>query len=206
MFELRSLGTTDLEGRGHINQAAYSLGTSQSLWQCIGEGNGNPSHCSCLENPRDRGAWWAAIYGVAQSWTWLRRLSSSMTVHLGVETKLLKWGWVVLRNKEDRIDTPNKEKKSDTSINTWEGQGKGPGNWGRPRSMKGERDDWELGLEEMVCEKFLMKVSLMCVLAGRVQVVCYMLSSPMCAMTPCYSWCGLRICSISNTWELIRQK
>ena len=36
---------------------------------CIGEGNGNPLQCSCLENPRDRGAWWAAVYGVAQSWT-----------------------------------------------------------------------------------------------------------------------------------------
>ena len=35
---------------------------------CIGEGNGNPLQCSCLENPRDGGAWWAAIYGVAQSW------------------------------------------------------------------------------------------------------------------------------------------
>ena len=44
---------------------------------CIGEGNGNPLQCSCLENPRDRGAWWAAIYGVAQSRTQLKRLSSS---------------------------------------------------------------------------------------------------------------------------------
>ena len=44
---------------------------------CIGEGNGNPLQCSCLENPRDGGAWWAAIYGVAQSRTWLTRLSSS---------------------------------------------------------------------------------------------------------------------------------
>ena len=44
---------------------------------CIGEGNGNPLQCSCLENPRDREAWWAAIYGVAQSWTRLKRLSSS---------------------------------------------------------------------------------------------------------------------------------
>ena len=44
---------------------------------CIGEGNGNPLQCSCLENPRDGGAWWAAIYGVAQSQTRLRRLSSS---------------------------------------------------------------------------------------------------------------------------------
>ena len=44
---------------------------------CIGEGNGNPLQCSCLENPRDGGAWWAAVYGVAQSQTWLKRLSSS---------------------------------------------------------------------------------------------------------------------------------
>ena len=36
---------------------------------CIGEGNGNPLQCSCLENPRDRGAWWAAVYGVAQGQT-----------------------------------------------------------------------------------------------------------------------------------------
>ena len=44
---------------------------------CTGEGNGNPLQCSCLENPRDGGAWWAVIYGVAQSWTRLKRLSSS---------------------------------------------------------------------------------------------------------------------------------
>ena len=43
----------------------------------IGEGNGNPLQCSCLENPRDRGAWWAAVYGVAPSRTRLKRLSSS---------------------------------------------------------------------------------------------------------------------------------
>ena len=44
---------------------------------CIGEGNGNPLQCSCLENPRDRGAWWATVYGVAQSRTRLKRFSSS---------------------------------------------------------------------------------------------------------------------------------
>ena len=44
---------------------------------CIGEGNGNPLQCSCLENPRDGGAWWVAVYGVAQSRTRLKRLSSS---------------------------------------------------------------------------------------------------------------------------------
>ena len=44
---------------------------------CIGEGNGSPLQCSCLENPRDRGGWWAAVYGVAQSRTRLKWLSSS---------------------------------------------------------------------------------------------------------------------------------
>ena len=44
---------------------------------CIGEGNGNPLQCSCLENPRASGAWWAAVYGVAQSWTRLRRLAAA---------------------------------------------------------------------------------------------------------------------------------
>ena len=47
--------------------------SQRSLWK----GNGNPLQCSCLENPRDGGAWWAAVYGVAQSWTWLNWLSSS---------------------------------------------------------------------------------------------------------------------------------
>ena len=46
------------------------------LW-CIGEGNGNPLQCSCLENPRDGEAWWAAVYGVAESRTRLKWLSSS---------------------------------------------------------------------------------------------------------------------------------
>ena len=53
--------------------------TSERLYihfslSCIGEGNGNPLQCSCLENPRDKGAWWAAVYGVTQSRTWLKRL------------------------------------------------------------------------------------------------------------------------------------
>ena len=47
------------------------------LLSCTGEGNGNPLQCSCLENPRDGGAWWTAVYGVAQSRTRLKRLSSS---------------------------------------------------------------------------------------------------------------------------------
>ena len=49
---------------------------------CIGEGNGNPLQCSCLENPRDGEAWWAAVYGITQSWTRLKRLSSSSSSYL----------------------------------------------------------------------------------------------------------------------------
>ena len=48
-----------------------------SSLSCIGEGNGNPLQCSCLENPRDRGAWWAAVYGVAQSRKRLKWLSTA---------------------------------------------------------------------------------------------------------------------------------
>ena len=47
------------------------------LQELVGEGNGNPLQYSCLENPMDGGAWWAAVYGVAQSRTRLKRLSSS---------------------------------------------------------------------------------------------------------------------------------
>ena len=48
---------------------------------CIGEGNGNPLQCSCLENPRDGGGWWAVVYGVAQGRTRLKQLSSSSSTH-----------------------------------------------------------------------------------------------------------------------------
>ena len=66
---LQSMGSleSDTTERLHFN---FSL-------SCIGEGNGNPLQCSCLENPRDGGACWATIYGVAQSRTRLKRLSSS---------------------------------------------------------------------------------------------------------------------------------
>ena len=55
---------------------------------CIREGNGNPVRCSCLENPRDGGAWWAAVYGVTQSRTRLKRLSSSSS---SSSSRLRKW-------------------------------------------------------------------------------------------------------------------
>ena len=75
-------------------QSTGSLGvrhdwaTSLSLFTFIGEGNGNPLQYSCLENPRDGGAWWAAVSGVAQSWTRLKRLSSSSSSSKG---------WIQLR-------------------------------------------------------------------------------------------------------------
>ena len=55
---------------------------SVTSFSCIGEGNGNPLQYSCLENPRDGGAWWAAVYGVVQSQTGLQRLSSSSSMIL----------------------------------------------------------------------------------------------------------------------------
>ena len=62
---LQSMG---LQGVGHNWVTSLS---------CTGERNGNPLQCSCLENPRDGGAWWAAVCGVTQSRTWLKWLSSS---------------------------------------------------------------------------------------------------------------------------------
>ena len=69
---LQSIGMLDMTEWLHFH---FSL-------SCIGEGNGNPLQCSCLENPRDGGAWWAALYGVAQSQTRLKWLSSSMAAFM----------------------------------------------------------------------------------------------------------------------------
>ena len=66
---LQSMGSLRV---GHDWTTSLTLFTS-----CIGEGNGNPLQCSCLENPREGGAWWAAVYGAAQSRTRLKWLSSS---------------------------------------------------------------------------------------------------------------------------------
>ena len=66
---LQSMGSL---GVGHDWMISLSLFTF-----CIGEGNGNPLQCSCLGSPGDGGAWWAAVSGVAQSWTRPKRLSSS---------------------------------------------------------------------------------------------------------------------------------
>ena len=62
---------------------------------CIGEGNSNPLQCSCLENPRDGGAWWAAIYGVTQSSTRLKWLSSSSSITKLLNVRKGLWGPMV---------------------------------------------------------------------------------------------------------------
>ena len=77
----------------------YKLDTTERLhvhfWlSCIGEGNGNPLQCSCLENPRDGGAWQPAVYGVAQSRTRLKRLSSSSSSSNAHFLVLAKAPWV----------------------------------------------------------------------------------------------------------------
>ena len=71
-----------------------------------GEGNGNPLQCSCLENPRDGGAWWAAVCGVAQSWTQLKRLSSSNS--LG-HPKWLSGKRICLPVQETRVSSLGRE-------------------------------------------------------------------------------------------------
>ena len=76
------------------SMASLELDTTERLHfhfslSCIGEGNGNPLQCSCLENLRDGGAWLAAIYGVAQSRTRLKQLSSSSIVVSSVYMRLL---------------------------------------------------------------------------------------------------------------------
>ena len=86
-------GTTDWFqiGKEYI-KAVYCHPAYLTYMQSIsGEGNGNPLQYSCLENTMDRGAWWAAVYRVAQSWTRLKRLSSSSRVHH--EKCWTGWSW-----------------------------------------------------------------------------------------------------------------
>ena len=66
-----------LQSMGSLESNMTERLPSHFSLSCIGEGNGNPLQCSCLENPRDGEAWWAAVSGVTQSRTRLKRLSSS---------------------------------------------------------------------------------------------------------------------------------
>ena len=75
---------------------------------CIGEGNGNPLQCSCLKNPRDGGAWWAAVYGVAQSRTRLKRLSSKSNTLYILLMYHFKCLWSVSQQKKKKVSSYQK--------------------------------------------------------------------------------------------------
>ena len=87
---LQSMGSLESGTTGRLH-FRFSL-------SCTGEGNGNPLQCSCLGNPRDGEAWWAAVYGIAQSWTQLKRLSSSSS-----SSKSL-WKWSVGKMHYKHLD------------------------------------------------------------------------------------------------------
>ena len=115
-----------LQSMGSLSDTTEWLPFHFSL-SCVGEGNGSPLQCSCLENPRDGGAWWAAIYGVAQSRTRLKWLSSSSSrrglinldfggsgrTSCGRNTAAEAWNWVILKKKgQEPGAAPQKQKGS----------------------------------------------------------------------------------------------
>ena len=80
-----------LQSMGSL-RVRHDWATSLSLFTIMtGEGNGNPLQCSCLENPRVGGAWRAAVYGVAQSRTWLKRLSGSSSSFYQAQVSWVVW-------------------------------------------------------------------------------------------------------------------
>jgi len=83
-----------LQSMGSLRVGTERLHFHFSL-SCIGEGNGNPLQCSCLENPRDEGAWWAAVSGVAQNRTQLKRLSSSSSSVCVLEKEMATYSSVL---------------------------------------------------------------------------------------------------------------
>ena len=85
-------------------RVGHDWATSLSL-SCIGEGNGSPLQCSCLENPRDGGTYWAAISGVAQSQTRLKRLSSSSIQWDVIQPHNWKRCWFILKHGDMCIHT-----------------------------------------------------------------------------------------------------
>ena len=95
--KLQSMGSLELDTTERLH-FHFSL-------SCIGEGNGNPLQCSCLENPRDGRAWWAAVYGVSQSQTRLKRLSSSSSHSSSTRIKPLD---TVVASGEFRVEENRK--------------------------------------------------------------------------------------------------
>ena len=105
-----------LPGKSHGRRSLVACSPSDTTEQihfhfslsCVGEGNGNPLQCSCLENPRDAGAWWAAVCGVAQSRTRLKWLSSSSLCNHNTTLTLRKFNvdMVLLSNIQATFKYP----------------------------------------------------------------------------------------------------
>ena len=87
------------QGETYIPMFTAALFIIGKTWKQPREGNGNPFQCSCLENPMDRGAWWAALHRVAQSWTRLKRLSMRACIGEGNGNPL---HYSCLENPRDR--------------------------------------------------------------------------------------------------------
>ena len=79
---------------------------------CIGEGNGNPIQCSCLENPRDGGGWWAAVSGVAPSRTRLKQLSSSSSSSIGQIENFQRIGGITQSSADDSSQEEERTQKT----------------------------------------------------------------------------------------------
>ena len=111
-----------LQSRGSL-RVGHDWATSLSLFlSCTGEGNGNPLQCSFLENPRDGGAWWAAVYGVAQSRTRLKWLSSMVYMGASLVAQRLKHlppMWETQVWSLGRGDPLEKEMVTNSSILAW---------------------------------------------------------------------------------------
>ena len=87
-FEQATIRSKDFPGGSDGKASAYNERHPGSIPGCgrfPGEGNGNPLQCSCLENPMDRGAWWAAVHGVTKSWTQLSNFT--FTFHNKIKVK-----------------------------------------------------------------------------------------------------------------------
>ena len=99
---------------------AGDLGLIPGSRRSPGEGNGNQVQYSCLENPMDGGAWWATVYGVTKSWTWLSDFIFFLSFHFKV--KEFTSEWLILRYRQDKGSTRHLHKidlKGRRNLSLW---------------------------------------------------------------------------------------
>jgi len=120
---------------------------------CIGEGHGNPLQCSCLENPRDRGAWWAAVYGVAQSQTRLKGLSSSSSKWSMQRNRGEKIEWERVEISSRKLEIPREifmERRAWKDRNSMD-----------PTEAEHTKKSWQEYTEELYKKDFLTQITMM---------------------------------------------